>query len=83
MVDAHANLTQVVVRINNEVIAFHERSMGSAATITDPEHVIAAKTLRVCFQAPVPQEGSESLERDLADYDTAFGASFRQAEEIA
>lgn len=83
MVDVHANLTQVVVRINNDVIASHERSRGSAATITDPEHMMAAKTLRVRHQRPVPQEGSESLERDLADYDTAFGVSFGEAEEIS
>lgn len=83
MVDVHANLTQVVVRINNEVIASHDRAMGSAATITDPDHVIAAKTLRVHFQTQAPHEASESLERDLADYDTAFGVSFEQAEEVA
>ena len=83
MVDVHANLAQVTVRINNQVIASPEQSMGSAATITDPEHVIAAKTLRVRFQTPAPQESTESLERDLADYDTAFGVSFEQAEEVA
>ena len=56
--------------------------MGSAATITDPEHVIAAKALRVHFQTAAPKDSTESLERDLADYDAAFGVSFEQAEEI-
>ena len=64
MIDVHANLTQV--------IASHERSMGSAATITDPEHVSTAKTLRVHFQTPAPQESTEPLDRNLADYDATF-----------
>ncbi|TFB54187.1 IS21 family transposase [Cryobacterium tagatosivorans] len=83
MVDIHANLTQVTVRINDQVVAVHERAMGSAVTITDPEHVSAAKSLRVRFQTPTPEETAESLERDLADYDAAFGVSFEQGEEVA
>jgi hypothetical protein len=83
MVDIHANLTQVTVRLNGQVIAAHDRAMGSAATITDPEHVSAAKTLRVRFQTPAPEEPAESLERDLADYDAAFGVSFDRGEEVA
>jgi hypothetical protein len=52
MVDVHANLTQVTVRLNGQVIAAHERAMGSAATITDPEHVSAAKR---CGSASKPR----------------------------
>ena len=83
MVDVHADLTRVTVLLNGQVIAVHDRTMGSAATITDPEHVSAAKALRVRFQTPAPEESAESLERDLADYDTAFGVSFDQGEEVA
>lgn len=83
MVDVHANLTQVTVRINDQVIAVHQRAMGSAATITDPEHVSAAKTLRFRFQTPAPADSPESLERDLADYDAAFSVSFEPGEEVA
>jgi transposase len=83
MVDVHANLTHVTVRLNGQVLAAHERAMGSTATITDPEHVEAAKTLRVRFQTPAPKEPAESLERDLADYDAAFGVSFDRGEEVA
>jgi len=83
MVDVHADLTRVTVQLNGQVIAAHDRAMGSAATITDPEHVSVAKALRVRFQTPVPEESAESLERDLADYDTAFGVSFDQGEEVA
>ena len=83
MVDVHADLTRVTVRLNGQVIASHERAMGSAATITDPEHVSTAKALRVRFQTPAPDEPAESLQRDLADYDTAFGVSFDQSEDVA
>ncbi|MEC5150275.1 uncharacterized protein (DUF427 family) [Cryobacterium psychrotolerans] len=39
MVDVHADLTHVTVRLNDQVIASPERAMGSAATITYSEHV--------------------------------------------
>jgi hypothetical protein len=83
MIDVHANLSHVTAWLNGDLIASHARAMGSAATITDPEHVSAAKRLRERFQTPAPTQVPESLERDLADYDTAFGVSFDQAEEVA
>ena len=83
MVDVHANLTQVTVWLNGALIASHERAMGTAATITDADHVSAARTLRERFRTPAQTEAAESLERDLADYDTAFGVSFDQGEEVA
>ena len=76
MVDVHADLTRVTVRLSGMIIATHQRALGSAATITDPDHVISAKALRVRFQTPTPADTSESLERDLADYVTAFDVSF-------
>ena len=43
-------------------------------TITDPAHVAAAKVLRERFQQPRPApDPHDSLARDLADYDRAFG----------
>ena len=83
MVDVQADLTRVTVRLSGEIIATHQRAMGSAATITDPDHVISAKVLRVRFQTPTPADTSESLERDLADYDTAFDVSFDPETEVA
>ena len=43
-----------------------------ALTITDPDHVAAARTLRKAFQNPAPSADTAGL-RDLADYDRAFG----------
>jgi len=83
MVDVRADLTRVTVRLNGQIIATHQRALGSAATITDPAHVLAAKALRVRFQTPTPADASESLERDLADYDTAFDVSFDPDAEVA
>jgi len=82
MVDVHADLHRVTVRLNGEAVASHQRVMGSARTVIDPAHVAAAKTMRTLFQhpAPIPEE---SMERDLADYDTAFGVSFDAAGEVA
>jgi hypothetical protein len=51
--------------------------------ITDPEHVKSAKAPRIRFFAPVRDETGESLERNLADDDTAFGVSFDQSEQVA
>nr|WP_198417714.1 DDE-type integrase/transposase/recombinase [Cryobacterium sp. TMT1-66-1] len=83
MVDVHADLTRVTVRLGGQIVATHLHAMGSAATITDPEHVTAAKALRVRFQTPTPAEAPESLERDQADYDTAFEVSFDPDAEVA
>jgi hypothetical protein len=83
MVDVQADLTRVTVRLSGMIIATHQRAMESAATITDPEHVTAAKALRVRFQTPTPADTSESLKRDLADYDTAFDVSFDPDTEVA
>lgn len=80
MVEVAADLERVQVRFAGKVVADHDRSWGSAATITDPEHVVTARRLRESFQqprtVPVPDEG---LVRDLADYDTAFGVNIEVA----
>ena len=46
--------------------------VGAGLTITDPDHVEAARTMRKAFQNPAPVEDTAAL-RDLADYDRAFG----------
>lgn len=50
----------------------HARSWGAGHTITDPDHVEAARTMRKAFQNPAPPADTAGL-RDLADYDRAFG----------
>jgi transposase len=82
MVDIHADLDRVTVRLGGSIVAAHDRVMGSAQTVIDPAHVAAAKTMRTLFQQPTPMS-DESMERDLADYDAAFGVSFDTTGEVA
>jgi hypothetical protein len=56
------------------VVADHERVWAWHQTISDPEHVAAARALRrerVGMLRPVPEPEVE--QRRLADYDTALG----------
>lgn len=80
MVDVTAGLDRVQVRLAGQLVADHARSWGSALTITDPTHVLAARRLREAFQSPrtVPV-ATEVVARDLADYDTAFGVNIEVA----
>ena len=80
MVDVVADLDLVIVRLEGRVIADHPRSWGTALTITDPDHVIAAARLREAFQTPggMPVEAAVVL-RDLAEYDSAFGVDIEVA----
>jgi len=55
-------------------VADHERIWARHQTISDPEHVAAAKALRrkrIGALRPVPEPDVEV--RCLADYDTALG----------
>ena len=76
LVDVHADLEQVQVRLKGRVVAQHARVWARGLTVTDPEHVAAAKLLREQFGQPSArraQDTHEKLGRDLADYDRAFG----------
>jgi hypothetical protein len=73
MVDAHADLDQVQVRLDGRLIADHPRVWARGLTITDTGHVETAKRLRQAFQQPRTQAVGEGLVRDLTDYDKAFG----------
>jgi len=73
-VDVTADLSRVEVRHEGRLVAAHERVWARGMTITDPAHVAVAKLLREQFQRPRPELGpDETLLRDLADYDRAFG----------
>jgi hypothetical protein len=77
-VDVTADLARIEVRHEGRLVAAHDRVWARGMTITDPNHVAAAKVLREQYQrpaqaarpAPDPHDG---LLRDLADYDRAFG----------
>ena len=77
MVDAHADLEQVQVRLDGRLITEHPRVWARSLTITDTAHVETAKRLRQEFQQPRTQAVGDGLVRDLADYDRAFGLEGR------
>ena len=83
MVTINADLARVTVTLDGLPLACHQRVWGSSQTITDPAHVVFAARLRTAFQTPRPITVDDALERDLSDYDTAFGVSFRQDGEVA
>jgi hypothetical protein len=66
------------VLCDGKIVADHERVWAWHQTISDPEHVAAAKTLRherVGILRPVTGSAhdSEVEQRCLADYDVALG----------
>jgi transposase len=73
-VELVADLTRVRVLCEGKVVANHERAWAKHQTISDPEHVAAAKLLRrerIGLLRPAPN--AEVAVRPLADYDAAFG----------
>jgi hypothetical protein len=73
LVDVHADLERVKVRVESRIVANHRRVWARHTTVTDPAHVEIAAGLRRQFQHPNRPSRSEDLARDLADYDRAFG----------
>ena len=73
-VEVIADLHRVRVRCDGRTVADHERVWAWHQTISDPEHVTAAKALRR-ERAGVLRPASEPQveQRCLADYDTALG----------
>jgi hypothetical protein len=78
MVDTHADLDRVQVRLDGRLITEHPRVWARGVTITDTAHVETARRLRQEFQQPRTQAVSDGLVRDLADYDRAFGLQGRE-----
>lgn len=73
-IEVIADLARVRVLCDGRLVADHERIWAWHQTISDPEHVAAAKALRherVGVLRPVQQDEVE--QRCLADYDTALG----------
>lgn len=78
MVDAHADLDRVQVRLDGRLVTEHPRVWARGLTITDTRHVDTAARLRQQFQQPRSQAADDGLVRDLADYDRAFGLETRE-----
>lgn len=55
------------------MVADHARVWARGTTVTDPAHVATAAVLRQRFREPRTVAADDSLVRDLADYDRAFG----------
>jgi transposase len=73
-IEITADLARVRVLCDGKTVADHERVWAWHQTISDPEHITAARALRrqragVLRPAPEP----EVEQRALADYDTALG----------
>jgi len=88
LVDVTTTLDRVIVVCDGITVADHERCWANHAVITDPAHVVTAKTLRSQFSAAKrDRERAARLDRpeqrvmfrDPADYDTLFGISFNPA----
>lgn len=82
-VDVTADLDTVRIRSGGRLITEHPRRWARGMTITDPAHVHAAAALRHAYQHPVTRPETQSLIRDLADYDKAFGINANDMIEMA
>lgn len=72
-VSVTADLERVRVRLEGRVVADHARVWARRTTVTDPAHVAVAQQLREDYSRPPKIEQDNSLARDLAEYDRAFG----------
>lgn len=66
-----ADLERVRVRRDRRLVADHARVWARHMTVTDDAHVATAQQMRTDFGRPRTHD--ESLVRDLAEYDRAFG----------
>jgi transposase len=73
-IEVIAGLDRVRVLCGGQVVADHERIWAWHQTITDPEHLVAARALRRQRATRLrPVTEPEVEQRSLADYDTALG----------
>jgi hypothetical protein len=75
-VEVIADLSRVRVVCDGKQMADHERIWAWHQTLSDPDHVAAAKVLRrkrIGMLRPAPEPDVE--QRCLADYDTALGVA--------
>lgn len=87
LVDVSADLERVKVRAEGRLLADHPRMWSRSGTLTNPAHVESAAVLRRRFQhRDTPAAGSNDtaetdLQRDLFDYDRAFGLTGDQSDQ--
>ncbi len=69
-----ADLTRIKVWCDQRLVADHDRVWAKHQTVSDPQHVQAAKALRRRrFDLPKPAREVEVEQRRLTDYDTFLG----------
>jgi hypothetical protein len=74
LVDVHADLSRVEVRQGGRLVAAHDRVWARGMTISDPDHVAAAKVLREQLTGPrSAPDLHDPLMPDLTEYDRVFG----------
>jgi transposase len=73
-IEITAGLDRVRVTCDGQVVADHERAWAKHQTITDPQHLAAARALRRDrLEVIRPAAGPQVEIRCLADYDAALG----------
>jgi transposase len=73
-IEVNAGLARVRVLCDGKVVADHDRVWAKHQTITDPEHLAAARALRrERLQVVRPTDEPEVEVRRLSDYDTTLG----------
>ena len=72
-VDVTADLDRVRVRLDGRLVADHARVWARHMTVTDPAHVDDRRSSCASSSAVRAPIDDDSLARDLADYDRAFG----------
>jgi transposase len=81
-VEVRADLHVVTVTLAGREVARHDRCWARHQTITDPEHALAAATIRG-RQPQRPSPGDDVERRSLSDYDVAFGLADNLDEQVA
>lgn len=70
LIEVVADLTRVRVWCGGRMVADHDRCWAKHQTISDPEHVAAAKAMRrTRFDLVIAPAQVEVEQRSLADYD--------------
>jgi hypothetical protein len=79
-IEVHADLARVWATCDGKLVADHQRVWAKHQTVSDFEHLVAAKALqrgRADLVKPVPgASGDTAVQvRDLASYDAALGVT--------
>ena len=78
-IEITADLDRVTVLCDGKIVADHERVWARHQTITDPQHLAAARAAAAASgsRSLAPPREAEVEIRCLADYDTALGSTRR------